>query len=282
MASASDMPAGLRWAWTDDDRRRVLARFKHGLYGVLRAFESWQPSVAEDNRAVLKELADRIEAAGIDLDVCASNCHAIANTLRSTIAIDGVQPATVHSAIRLSRVLGAPVVLTRTTIEQLAGKTLKLEYIEGANAIVQVDGEYWGTPLDRVLVVADPANPQDEPADPPAPATAGQPSFSFRFRRGELSNAIQFLTMTGRAGILTVAASATDNDLRGHLVLHGGRVIHAEWGSHQDVEAVARMMRLESSWATFEDSASEPAPTMNLATDQLLIEAAVKADEISS
>jgi hypothetical protein len=208
----------------------------------------------------------------------------LANTLRSHAEIDGAQPVSAHAAIRLSKALGSPVILTRTTIAQLAGKTLRLEYTEGANAIVQVNGEYWGTPLDRVLVVQD--LPAPDPAEassrlPPVPVEA-LPAFAFRLDRLELSNAIQFLTMTARTGILSVIPAA--GPVNGQLFLVMGRVVHAVFGSHSDVEAVARLMNLEASAATFDnDEAARTAErTMNLATDQLLIEAAVKADELTS
>lgn len=280
MASGNEMPRELQWAWTDEERRRLLGRFQAGLCRLLRAYEGWAPAMAGDHQAVIAELADRIEGAGIDLDVCASNCHALANTLRAHAGVDGVQPATAHAAVRLSKSLGCPVVLTRTTIDQLAGKTVRLEYIEGANAIVQVDGEYWGTPLDRVLVVS--GTPQFEDTEPAAsdvpPPT--DPAFRFRLRRGELSNAIQFLTMTVRTGVLTVASLSGDSET-GRLVLVDGRVVHAQFDDCRDVEAVARLMRLETSVAAFEEGVQSTERTMNLATDQLLIEAAVRADELS-
>jgi hypothetical protein len=283
MSSGNEVPSELQWAWTNDDRRSLVGRFHRGLQHLLAAFEAWRQTSDGSSVTVVKELADRIEAAGTDLDVCASNCHALANTLRSHAGIDGAQAASAHAGVRLSKALGSPVILTRTTIEQLAGKTLRLEYIEGANAIVQVNGEYWGTPLDRVLVVQEPPAadaPQAGPRLSQVPVEA-LPAFAFRLHRLELSNAIQFLTMTARTGILSVipAASAAN----GRLTLVMGRVVHAAYGSHTDVEAVARLMNLESSAATFDDddAARTCERTMNLATDQLLIEAAVKADELA-
>lgn len=283
MSSGNEVPPELQWAWTNDDRRPLLGRFHRGLQHLLAAFDAWRQTGDGNRVAVVRDLADRLEAAGSDLDVCASNCHALANTLRSHAGIDGAQPAAAHAAIRLSKALGSPVILTRTTIEQLAGKTLRLEYIEGANAIVQVNGEYWGTPLDRVLVV------QDVPAPDLAEARSrlaqlpveALPAFAFRLTRLELSNAIQFLTMTARTGVLSVIPAA--GSVNGRLTLVLGRVVHAVFGPYVDVEAVARLMNLESSAATFDDdgSVSTSERTMSLATDQLLIEAAVKADEIT-
>ena len=284
MSSGNEIPTELRWDWTNDDRRSLLARFHRGLHHLLTTFESWRQRNDGGQEAVVRDLADHLEAAGSDLDVCASNCHALANTLRSHAGIDGTHPASAHAAVRLSKALGSPVILTRTTIAQLAGKTLRLEYIEGANAIVQVNGEYWGTPLDRVLVVQDPpaTAPVGAAALRPAIPVAALPAFVFRLQRLELSNAIQFLTMTARTGILSVLPAT--GPVNGQMVLVMGRVVHATYGAYADVEAVARMMNLESSAATFEDdeSARTAERTMNLATDQLLIEAAVKADELTS
>jgi len=227
--------------------------------------------------SAVKALADRIETAGVDLDVCAANCHALATTLRAHFGSADPPPASVHAGIRLSRALGSPVVLTRTTIAQLAGKTLRLEYIEGANAIVQVNGEYWGTPLDRVLVLQDTADPQ--PEETPAAAPAGPaPAFTFVLRSGELSNAIQFLAMTARDGMLTVTAG--NPTVEGRLAFASRRVVHAEFGTHHDVDAVARLMVLPESEGVFHDGSPTMAPTLHMSTDQLLIEAAVTADEL--
>jgi hypothetical protein len=284
MSSGDELPVELQWAWTNSDRRTLLGRFHRGLQHLLAVFEAWRQQDDGGRAAAVKELADRLEAAGTDLDVCASNCHALANTLRSHVGIDGAPPASAQAAVRLSRAMGSPVILTRTTIAQLAGKTLRLEYIEGANAIVQVNGEYWGTPLDRVLVVQELPAPDGSAADslPPQTPIAALPAFVFRLDRMELSNAIQFLTMTARTGILSVIPVA--GSLRGRLVLVMGRVIHAAFGAYTDVEAVARMMNLGASAATFEndEAASTAERTLNLATDQLLIESAVKADELAS
>jgi hypothetical protein len=267
--------------WTDDERRRLRNRFQRGLYWVLQAVGKWA-RLGEDGGSVaaVKALADRLEAAGADLDVCAANCHALATTLRSQLGVDGTQRASVQAGVRLSRALGSPVVLTYTTIQQLAGKMLRLEYIEGANAIVQVDGEYWGTPLDRVLVLQDPADASPESGAPTAEelAPGAAPAFTFALRRGELSNAVQFLAMTGRTGVLKVTSETPT--AQGYLLFDARRVKHAEFGSYVDVDAVARMMNLELSRAVFCDGDPGASTTMQLPADQLLIEAAVRADEL--
>jgi hypothetical protein len=284
MSSGSEMPPELQWAWSDDDRRVLVERFHHGMRQLLEAFDAWRQDSHGDQASGVAELAERLEAAGGDLDVCASNCHALANTLRAHAGLDGEAPSSAHAAIRLGRAVGAPVMLTRTTIEQLAGQTLRLESIEGANAIVQAHGEYWGTPLDRVLVVQEPPPPAAPAATAPAPKATleSQPAFAFRLDRLELSNAIQFLTMTCRTGVLSVTSAA--GDLSGRLTMVTGRVVHAVFGTSTGVDAVARMMGLEGSVATFavDDNARTCERTVNLATDQLLIEAAVRADELTS
>lgn len=284
MSSDNGLPSGLQWTWTDADRRPLVARFHRGLQQLLAAFENWRQRGERASDAAVQRLAGDLEAAGNDLDVCASNCHAMASTLRAHAGTDAAQHASAHAAVRLGKAAGAPVVLTRTTLAQLAGRTLRLEYIEGANAIVQLNGEYWGTPLDRVLVVQDmPAagSAGVTPAPPWVPVEA-LPAFTFRLDRLELSNAIQFLTMTARTGVLSVIPAT--GTARGQLVLVRGRIVRAAFGTHLDIDAVARMMNLESSAATFENDerASTLERSMNLTTDQLLIEAAVRADELTS
>jgi len=280
MANANDRPRDLEWTWSDGERQRLLSRFQTALHALLRAYESWRPGDEAQRRTVAADLAGRIEKAGIDLDICASNCHVLANTLRAQAGLDGVQAATPHAAVRLSKALGCSAVLTRTTIEQLAGRLVTLAYLEGANAIVRLGEEYWGTPIDRLLVV--PATPpattaDDDRSGDPSPA---EPAFRFRLSRGELSNAIQFLTMTARSGVLTVSADGPGGHA-GSLTVAGGRVVCAIFDDCAGVDAVARMMTLSHSTATFADGAQGAERNLNLATDQLLIEAAVRADELN-
>lgn len=278
MASTDNVPREVQWDWSGPERARLRRCFQHGLIGVLQAVEKWTGTVRDEGRApALKALADRLEAAGADLDVCAANCHALATTLRAQLGTDGVPPVSASAGVRLSRALGSPVVLTRTTIEQLVGKTLRLEYIEGTNAIVQINGEYWGTPLDRVLVLQDATPPEPDQDALRAPPSGPAPAFVFVLRQGELSNAIQFLAMTARDGVLRVTAEKPG--VEGLLSFASRRVTHAEFGTYTDVDAVARMMLLPTSRGVFRDGPPAMAATMHMSTDQLLIEAAVKADE---
>lgn len=281
MASADRVPLGSHWSWSEDERLRLRRRFQRGLYSVLKAVGALKAGPSGDNQATVKALADRIESAGLELDVCAANCHAMATTLRAQAGLDTSTPGPAAQAgVRLRKALGSPVVLTHTTIEHLAGKVLRLEYIEGANAIVQANGEYWGTPLDRILVLqdavnGDPATSLDPGADP---ASAAEPAFVFALRQGELSNAIQFVAMTARPGVLTV--TPRDHAAVGRVTLESRRVTRAEFGAYRDIEAVARLMLVPEASAVFHDVPPRGDATVQLSTDQLLIEAAVMADEL--
>ncbi|MBN2449797.1 MAG: DUF4388 domain-containing protein [Lentisphaeria bacterium] len=266
------------WTWDEGELRRLRAVFRTELQAFLRVTEKAPDAVDDAYRARVAALLDRMEQAAAELDVCAANCHSLARSLRAWVQGDDTHVVVPEGSVRLRSALGQEVMLTRTTIAQLAGKPVRLEYIDGANAIVQTGGEYWGTPWDRVVVMPD--------AEDRAYANTHRnvnrhidAVFRCHLRSGELSNAVQFLTMTRRHGILHVHFPGGREE--GAIVCDDGRVVHAAFRDTEGIEAFARMMRMGEAEAWF-DSTSRIDPerhTVSLSTDQLLIEAAVKADE---
>jgi hypothetical protein len=257
-------------------------------------------------------------------------------------------------------------VLTRTTIDELKGKVLTLERLSDNNAIIRHDEDYWGTPVDRILVIGrdtdnDPGESTDDQETEAPPALSVSPkaralmerirageldaplvlwscghadivkleyapeklrefvpvsalperiaaflvdarshdrkpdlvldndetsswsaacAFAFKLRRGELGNAIQFLTMAGREGRLDVRLAA-ESEIKGTIHLEHGTVVQVTYLEDEGVEALARMLVQDNLTAGFVDGVSVDGPQMSMSTDQLLIEAAVRADEIA-
>lgn len=346
-----------RWHWTDQDSGQLAAKFKAALWGCLREM------LAEDGAGMppeeLREQIREMDGAAVQLDECAANCHVAARMPRKAQDLpepeNGVEP---DVADRLARSLGKPVALARTTIEELKGCVLSLTQIDGANAIIQHEGEYWGTPADRLVVLptqeeealAASKSPPPESATKPSPRVAeflerleaglqppiliysgNQPGvvrldvcgekggelvalkrlppdlkkrldearrhtsdlvlatstrlendFYFRLGKGELSNVLQFLTMMNRTGVLDTEVADGEAPGTGCLFVTGTRVSHAEYGNFDGVRALAEMLTLDQVEATFRDGVTAPVQTIKSSTDQLLIEAAIQADELMS
>ena len=283
MTESEHFPPELDWLWEDSQRVALLRCFRHELVRYVEALNAWTPNSDEKTVTRLKEVAARFAAAAADLDIAATNCHALAATLTAHANGDGFTNASADGAVRLRHALGKMVMLTHTTIEALMGKRVRLEYLDGANAIVEINGEYWGTPLDRIFVVPG----EDDPPESvlPAATSSDMPSgvaFQFLLRSGELSNAIQFLTMTSRQGELVVQPSGPEGE--GKLFFAKGRLCAATFGEYEGIDALARMMNVERAFAVFRDLAviGKHSPELQrLSTEQLLIEAAVRADELN-
>lgn len=352
--SKSSIVSDAAWQWDVAERERLNSRYKTGLLRCLKALEDYRASGHEIPRQLLSRLAKEFDEAGDLLDHCASNCHAMSATCCVFAGKSPMRQVGDEDAVRLRTALGDPVVMTRTTIAQLQGRIMSLADLNGLNGIVQYEGEYWGTPVDRLLVLlpgsddvaemlakesvvdhsAIHVSPETraflngytsgntrttlivQPAAYPSlvlvqNAEAGVnefvpievlppdlqlqlsetsrddadrkkgPETDFRFvlRDGELSNAIQFLTMTGRNGVLHLTFTEVESSDNGDIYVANGRIPHVELGKKEGVQALARMLRLGKCIGAFEDDISAAHQSVSLNTDQLLIEAAVMADE---
>lgn len=350
-----------RWHWSTQDGGQLAAKFKAALWESLKGFLDDGADGADAPEELQEQIRDFDAAAG-HLDECAANCHVAVKALRNiwgVSAADGDAHDPPDIANRLVRSVGKPVILARTTIEELRGCVLNLAQVDGNNAIIQHGGDYWGTPADRLVVLptgeeestlavkapeeAEQAKPSPRVAEflerleaglqppiliysgnnpgvvrldvcgerggevvslkslPPelkrrlAEArrqtselvlTASRPQlendFYFRLGKGELSNALQFLTMMNRTGVLETDFPEAEKGDSGCVFVAGTRVSHAEHGNFDGVRALAEMLTLDRIEMTFRDGVVAPVQTIHSSTDQLLIEAAIQADEIMS
>ena len=115
---------------------------------------------------------------------------------------------------------------------------------------------------------------------PPSASEGPNPGdMLFHLRRGELSEALQFLSQAGRTGQLEVFAA---DGRRGILGLRRGRVTSASFDEASGIDAVARMLCVGQAGGRFRDNAAPAPGSLRKTTPALLMEAAVRADELVS
>jgi hypothetical protein len=349
-----------RWHWTVQDGGQLAAKFKAAIVACLREYGVKQ----DDEDGTPEELAEQVvdlDRAASALDECAANCHVVAKAIRGTWGLEPPADDAPEVAVadRLHRAVGKPVLLTRTTIDELRDKQVLLAQVDGGNAIIQHETDYWGTPADRLIVLPTPeeeeilqgAKGKEAKPDKPSPRVAEflerleaglQPpiliysgnapgvvrldicgekggetvslnslppelkkrlsearkhtselilanqspqledDFYFRLGKGELGNAIQFLTMMNRVGVLETGFDGEESAGDGCVFVEGTRITHAEYGNFDGVRALAEMLTLDSLVMSFRDGVKAPVQTINSSTDQLMIEAAIQADELIS
>ena len=346
-----------RWHWTTQDSGQLAAKFKAAVLECMREFSVAAEANDDPTDEVFEQVRD-FDAAAFSLDECAANCHVAAKTLRLAWEIPVLdEEEDVDVAARLERSVGKPVTLARTTIDELRGRTLVLAQLDGNSAIVLHDGDYWGTPADRLVVLptdeedATLALTQSKAAEKAAPSprvveflerleaglqppiliysgsnpgvvrldvcgekggevvalkslppelkkrlaearrhtsglvlTAQEPDlendFYFRLGKGEMSNVLQFLTMMNRTGVLETGSAGAKAGADGCVFVSGTRISHAEYGNYDGVRALAEMLTLDNMEVTFHDGVEPSVRTIHSSTDQMLIEAAIQADEL--
>ena len=281
MRILDDQTGATTWEWTPELRDDLAARFKNGLLlciqNIQRRHAAEQPLTAAETAALTDELMDAV----ITLDECTWNCLVAAGTLQQLDDKD--EASQVPRADRMPRLAasgGKPVVLTQTTLRQLQGKTLVLERIdEEGQAVVRDRSDYWATPADRVIVVA----PHLPPPQEGGTAVTGTPSarkaddMTFELHHGEVGHAIQFLSALNRTGEMEFHFPRHTEF--GHLFLDKGRCIHAEYRQATGVDGLALMLSEDAAKVRFLSAREPLAHTIDMTTAQLLLEAAVRADE---
>ncbi|MBT4819205.1 MAG: DUF4388 domain-containing protein [Lentisphaerae bacterium] len=246
-----------------------------------------------DQRTV-EDVAGQLEAAGGELAECAFNCLAAAGGLRAATgkANGSVQSLSKLHAEHLRQHIGNDVVIARSKVSQLRWARVRLISVGRETAVVEHGTAYWETPVDQVIIVQDdvpevtestsvdsmPPSPILPDLATPSPTPAEAASFA-HVGHGELSNVLQYLTFTGHAGRLDVEAK--DCTTAGRVFIDKHRVVHAEFDGQQGLEALALLLRIDDGQARFYVDDSEGLETLTLPTDQLMLEAAVLADELA-
>jgi len=124
-------------------------------------------------------------------------------------------------------------------------------------------------PRQKKTVAADPS---------PAPAREASAMY-FKLQGGELSNALQFLCMSSRAGELEISLAG---EKKGSLFIDQNTVSHAQFQDLEGIEALTRLLCVEQLEARFFEGRQSPRVTNQRMISQLLIEASVLADEMAA
>lgn len=106
------------------------------------------------------------------------------------------------------------------------------------------------------------------------------PAMYFALKAGEVSNVLQFLSFTARSGALLFAGP--DGRGAGAVFFTAGQIVHAEAGEHTGVDALADLFLLPAADARFSDGLRSPGQTIQIATNHVLMEAAIRADELAA
>lgn len=245
------------------------------------------------DRQAVDDAASQLEAAGSELAGCALSCLAAADGLRAvTGKANGRLPSlTKIHAEYLREHVGHDVVIARTKVSQLRWARARLISVGDVSAVVEHDGVYWETPVEQTIIVHDnvpelleaipvepvpssPVLPDPEPLTP----TPSESAYFAHVGHGELSNVLQYLTFTEHSGRLDV--DPEDGHSTGHVFLDRHRVIHAEYEGQNGLNALALLLQLECGSARFYIGDAGTEETLTLPTDQLMLEAAVLADEL--
>ena len=118
---------------------------------------------------------------------------------------------------------------------------------------------------------------------PDAPQASAQAdadaSMSIRLEPGELAGAVQFIASARRSGTLALYRADTGEEA-GSVSLQEGRIIHAQQADGSiGVEAVAGLMAEGAMDSQFIEGRVSAVTSLEHSADQLLLEAAVMADE---
>lgn len=142
------------WSWGQLERDELATRFQANLDKLLHSVHKW---VQQENRvsgADLQGLAEELQDAADTLEACTARCYTMSRALNSLAEDDAAtRKKRMQHLEALNAAIGKPVVLTRTSIEELRGKTLILERIKGTKAIVRDGDDYWETPVEQVELV---------------------------------------------------------------------------------------------------------------------------------
>ncbi len=282
METHSKQQAHPLWASDRLSMATLLDDVKRNLVDCLETLrdrmENDQPGVAGELDTVARAMAKD----GAEIDAVAGALHDAIAALRS-VQGRSVNDATAH-ADRLQDAIGTPVVLTRAAIRYLQWKRVILESVNGASAIIRDQTGAWEAPVDRILVVptGPPATPKHQPAaeEPPAQEPEHDSEMFLKLRHDELGTAVQFLALTARTGELEVCFPGTHP--LGRVFFRKSRIVHITYKQALGIDALAAMFIEGDAHVRFYDGREAPVEDVLLSADQLLLEAAVLADEIEA
>lgn len=151
MRILDDQSLNVIWHWGEIEHSELANRFRANLLRLLAVMKERLRTPGNLNREDVAQLSQELTDAGTLLDICASNCLAMAATLHHLNGDDDA--ATAVPTSRLEAAVGKPVVLTHTTLKELQGEGFVLDSIEEDGVLVRRGDDLWKTPVDRILVL---------------------------------------------------------------------------------------------------------------------------------
>mgnify|MGYP006292813797 CR=1 FL=1 len=182
--------------------------------------------------------------------------------------------------------VGANEVISRVSAHLLSPQSAANERREPASSTESVPAREMGesTTADAPAPPSAPATEpqQADPAPSPAASTQSTPEslMYMKLGVGEISDALQFLTMSPRTGELEVHVDSGEQI--GHVFLKKGEVVHIEFGDFRGSEAFAHLLAAGTGEAWFHEDREAVERTVRGSASQLLLEAAVLSDEIAA
>lgn len=214
-----------------------------------------------------------LEAGGVAPGVC-PDLTAVQDALKGNarnLVIYGASDISGAALQQTSRLKDAaanvPLLIHMTTFREVT----RLRFLEaGADDLVP----------DEVLAQTAAVMLEPGPGQGGASQSPGAPGdMYFQLKEGELSNALQFLCMTGRTGLLRLRFPDGET---GQVFLADNTVAYVSLGGATGTEALARMIGRAESEAHFFEGRKAPRIVNTRPISQVLIEAAVMADEIKA
>lgn len=273
----SDAPTtGFAWSCEDQVPTAFADTLNRGLAQLLGAAYARNGGDTPPTREELTAVVGELEEAATRLEQARTVCQSIATGLRPpALRRHAAEANTARRAERLKQAVGRRAVVTQSSIPRLQCADVELVSVNGSSAIVRDPYAFWEVPVNQLLVV-----PPMDAESGKTRASDGHSTMYLELGQGDLGGVIQFLTMTSRSGELDIRFP--HNGDSGRIFVERCRVVHAEYLQERGVEAIARMLAEPQGKACFTDGQRPARQTIAKGADQLLLEAAVLADEMAA
>jgi ActR/RegA family two-component response regulator len=233
-----------------------------------------------DGRHV-QRFQDELTAAGHriqHLSDCGMALSAMTDPLPAAVmlGVSTVEVSLLEDVQKLRHAMGiAPVVIYSDRFREVT----RLRYVEaGADDFVPAEAacQTVGQLLSLLQVPEAKAAAQSGARSEPAREKS---EMYFRLKGSELSNALQFLSMSSRTGEVVISLPAGE---QGSLFIADNTIVHATFQGREGIDAVSRMLSVDELEARFFEGRTADKTTNDRSISQLLIEASVIADEMAA
>jgi len=258
------------WNWGKIEKNELSVKYQTNFIRLLDEIKTRFLEEESIDAETLKNLSDELQEVGLFFDTLSANCFSMVTTFRRMYMDE--RPPVNHIA-RLSHAIGKPIILTQTSSKEVEGKIGTIEQINEDQAVVRFGDDLWATSIDRIVTVPSKSVSIEEQT-----IKSLKPVCMFlRMNGKELTNVLPFLSMTRRTGKLQL--KFLENGKIGTFYFTTGRIYNVSFEGLNAADATAYMLTLEEAEAHFFADETIEEKNINLATDQLLIKAAVLADK---